>query len=218
MTNQSVALGNAFCQGLSSVAIGTQNYSNGDFSTAMGLHTVADSYCEMAIGRFCKQSGGDANTWRSQDPIFEIGIGTNLLEANALTVLKNGNVGIGKSNPGYLLEMEASGGGHYDSSTHQWVAGSTRAIKQDIKPNSMDLQKVLDQVEVVNYRYKTQVAENPSAPYHIGFIADDTPELLSGTKRDGVQTTDCIGLLLAVVKEQQKEIETLKTEMKELRR
>jgi hypothetical protein len=190
-----------------STAMGGSTTASGSYSTAMGFASSAGSYASVSIGRY-NVGGGTTGSWVGSDPQFEIGVGADVAhKANAMTVLKNGNVGIGKSNPGYLLEMEASGGGHYDASTHQWVAGSTRAIKQDIKPNLMNLQKVLDQVEVVNYRYKTQVAENPDAPYHIGFIADDTPELLSGTKHDGMQMTDCIGLLLAVVKEQQKTVE-----------
>jgi hypothetical protein len=208
----SIALGyDCRCYGVESFATGHQSFSYGKFSAAVGLYSRANSYCDMAIGRYNLAGSGTADSWVSTDPLFEIGNGADAsTRANAVTVLKNGNVGIGSATPLYLLEMEASGGGYYNATTHSWAAGSTRAIKQDIRPNSMDLQEVLDQVSVVNYRYRSEVAENPDAPYHIGFIADDTPRLLSGMKHDGMQMTDCIGLLLAVVKEQQKEIESLK--------
>ena len=77
---------------------------------------------------------------------------------------------------------------------------------------------IMDQVDVMNYRFYTQVDENPDAPYYIGFIAEDTPALLSGRNQDGLATGDCIGFLMAVVKEQQKQIESLKAEMDEVRR
>jgi len=71
----------------------------------------------------------------------------------------------------------------------------------------------LSDVQIVKYRYKTEAAENSDAPYHVGFIAEDTPEILSGKDRNSMSTGDCIGLLLAVVKEQQKDIEMLKRRM-----
>jgi hypothetical protein len=180
---------------------------------------------KLTTNKLYNVGGGSAVGWIETDPLFEIGRGSSITPRNVVTVLKNGNVGIGTATPGYLLQMESSGGGYYNELTHAWVDGSTRAIKQDIRPNSMDLREVLDQVSVVNYRYKAEVKENPDAPYHIGFIADDTPELLSGTKHDGMQMNDCIGLLLAVVQEQQKaveeqqrRIEDLESEIKAMKR
>jgi hypothetical protein len=76
----------------------------------------------------------------------------------------------------------------------------------------------LSDLQIVKYRFKTEVAENSDAPFHVGFIAEDTPAILSCKDRNSIATGDCIGLLLAVVKEQQKELVTLKAEMKELRR
>jgi hypothetical protein len=174
----------------------------------------------LAIGQF-NIGGGTAGSWVGTDPLFEIGIGMDIGQSarNAVTVLKNGNVGIGDATPDYLLDMEADGvGGYYSASDHQWHGGSSRQLKRDIAPNDLDVQSILNDVRIVKYRFNTEVAENPNAPYHIGFIAEDTPEMLSGKDRNSMATGDCIGLLLAMVKEQQKEIETLKAEMKDLRR
>jgi hypothetical protein len=136
---------------------------------------------------------------------------------NIISFAGNGNVGIGNDNPDQLLRMESSGGGYYDAGTNQWVGGSSRVSKRDIKPNEMNLKRILDSVDIVNYRFKDQVAADPEAPYHIGFIAEDTPELLSGEKRDGLATGDCIGLLLGVVKEQQTQIERLSREVEAIK-
>ena len=204
--------------GMGSTAMGMVSHAAAYASTAMGNQIEAEAYCSVAIGQY-NVGGGAPNYWSGSDPVFEIGIGDgNMTRKNAMTVLQNGNVGIGNATPGNLLTMEESGGGWYSASDHQWHNASSRAIKRDIQPNIMDVRQILDQVEVVNYRYKTEVQEDPDAPYHIGFIADDTPELLSGKKHDGMATGDCIGLLLAAVKEQQKRIESLESEIRAIKR
>ncbi len=111
-----------------------------------------------------------------------------------------GYVGIGSSNPVHLLDMENGGGGYYSSSDHQWHNGSTAAIKQDISSLSFDPFDILSKVDVKQYRYKTEAAMNENAPYHVGFIAEQTPTLLTGEKQNSMATGDCIGLLLACVK------------------
>jgi hypothetical protein len=58
----------------------------------MGYNTVAVSY-STAIGRY-NVGGGDPTTWVATDPLFEIGNGTFSAKNNALTILKNGNIGI----------------------------------------------------------------------------------------------------------------------------
>ena len=134
-----------------------------------------------------------------------------------MTVLKNENVGIGNTNPGYLLTMEASSGGYYNESTNMWVNGCSRVSKQDILPNDLDVFSILEDLDVVKYRFKEEVAGNPEAAFHIGFVAEDAPELLAGKNHDGMQTGDCIGLLLAVVKEQQIIINNMQKEIDELK-
>ena len=80
--------------------------STGDFSTAMGWFTKAESLGSTAIGRY-NIGGGNPNSYVTTDPLFEIGIGlTDISRANAFTVLKNGNVGIGTNSPGYILDVE----------------------------------------------------------------------------------------------------------------
>ncbi len=122
---------------------------------------------------------------------------------NLMTVRGDGNVGIGNEDPGALLTMEASGGGYYSSTDHSWHNGSSRKIKDDIRPNELDVLKVLDEVKIVNYRFKSEGTRAEAAPFHIGFIAEEAPELLTGKGKNSMATGDCIGFLLAVVKEQQ---------------
>ena len=75
------------------------------YSIAIGNAVRAQSFASMAVGRY-NVGGGSATSWLSSDPIFEIGIGTGpSSRANAMTVRKNGNVGIGTTFPGARLHV-----------------------------------------------------------------------------------------------------------------
>ncbi|MFA6232963.1 MAG: tail fiber domain-containing protein [Bacteroidota bacterium] len=104
----STAMGNgATASGTASTAMGEQSVASGSNATAMGYSTLASSYATTSLGRY-NLGGGNSTSWVSTDPLFEIGIGTgSSARANALTVLKNGNVGIGLHNP--AAELEVSG-------------------------------------------------------------------------------------------------------------
>ncbi len=105
-----VALGYDNIAGDYATAFGTATVAGGTSSTSMGYLTRADSYISTAIGRF-NIGGGSPTLWTETDPLFEIGIGTGPSvpeRKNALTVLKNGNVGIGTITPGALLHVKGS--------------------------------------------------------------------------------------------------------------
>ncbi|MDC0201830.1 tail fiber domain-containing protein [Flavobacteriales bacterium] len=85
--------------GLYSTAMGNNTDATGDYSTAMGNNTEASGVYSTAMGRY-NVGGGDSINWVVTDPLFEIGNGAdNNNRSNALTVLKNGNVGIGTHTP-----------------------------------------------------------------------------------------------------------------------
>ncbi|MFC1617010.1 hypothetical protein ACFL2K_02205, partial [Candidatus Margulisiibacteriota bacterium] len=98
----SVAIGyESTASGESSLAIGEGTTAEGYAASALGLGTKAESYASFVIGRFNVTSGSYNKTaWAATDPLFVIGNGASgISEANALTVLKNGNVGIASLNP-----------------------------------------------------------------------------------------------------------------------
>ncbi len=107
----STALGTAtLASGNFSTAMGFYSKARGSSTTAMGYDTDAPSYCETVVGAY--------NTiyvplgeyeWKPTDRLFVIGNGTGSLRSDALTVLKNGNVGIGTSTPNAKLEVLTSG-------------------------------------------------------------------------------------------------------------
>jgi len=99
---------NTIASGTNSTAIGTNTTASGAYSTSMGSHTTAASYFSTAIGRY-NVGNGSATSWVATDPIFEIGIGTGAgSKTNAVTVLKNGNVGVGTTSPDATLEVSGS--------------------------------------------------------------------------------------------------------------
>lgn len=99
--NGSVALGN------NSFAMGNHVTTIGNNAMALGNNTIAQSFREMAMGNFPEYyiPISTAN-WVWEDRLLVIGNGTGEgSRSNALTLLKNGNLGIGSSNPTQRLEV-----------------------------------------------------------------------------------------------------------------
>lgn len=113
-TTASGAWASALCKettasGEASFSAGAYTIASGAFSTAFGNVSKAESYVSTAIGRF-NIGGGNATTWIETDPLFEIGNGDFSKSSNAVTVLKNGKVGIGTNSTTYRVEIKAETG------------------------------------------------------------------------------------------------------------
>ncbi len=92
--------GNTTASGTYSTSMGSYTTASGGISTSMGYRTNAESYASVAIGRY-NVGGGYPTFWFGSDPVFEIGIGSSdASKKNAMTVLKNGSVGINTTAPG----------------------------------------------------------------------------------------------------------------------
>ncbi|HEY0029315.1 MAG TPA: hypothetical protein VGC65_01055 [Bacteroidia bacterium] len=111
----------SFATGSGTVASGAYSSSfgyhptaSGQSAIAAGTYTTAQSFSSFVIGRYNKTGTYSATTWVGTDPVFVIGngTGTGTFARNAVTVLKNGNVGIGTellSNPNnYRLAVNGS--------------------------------------------------------------------------------------------------------------
>ena len=91
-----------------SVAMGYGSEASGVLSTAMGISTTAQALGSVVLGRLNVISG-TKDEWIEEDPIFVIGNGRyDWDRSNAMTVLKNGNVGIGTTSPSEELEVEGN--------------------------------------------------------------------------------------------------------------
>ncbi len=88
--------------------------AKGDFSAAIGEGVNASSFSMEALGRLNMDLGGSLTYWVDTDPLFVIGNGyyysnpfpDGVVKKNAVTVLKNGNVGINSPDPGHKLHVE----------------------------------------------------------------------------------------------------------------
>ncbi len=131
----STSMGNgSIASGFTSTSMGLGTLASGDYSTAMGQSNTAMGIGATATGgstaangnysfsggeqTFAKARGSftvglwndivdipNPNTTSLNDRIFQIGNGTSSVRSNALTVLRNGNVGIGIIDPLFKLDM-----------------------------------------------------------------------------------------------------------------
>jgi len=113
--NYSTSMGNGTSAvGTASTAMGGTTEAIGDSSTTMGMYTSAEGQASIAMGIGTNSRpfasfvmgryniiSGSPNTWEGSEPVFVIGNGADdSNRSNALTVLKNGNLGIATSEPG----------------------------------------------------------------------------------------------------------------------
>lgn len=208
--------------GANSTAMGSYTIASGENSTAMGQNTTARAMGSVVIGRY-NIIAGSPNAWQENDTLFVIGNGTSDATAdrsNAMTVWKNGNVGIGTASPGYKLHVVGTAGLSTGSS---WTNASDIRLK-DIKGEYSKGLKELSQLRPVNFRYKVDNPRGlPSDEDYIGFVAQEVkevfPEAVSEAE-DGYLDFNIHAVNVAVVnaiKEQQQLIEELQAEVEALK-
>lgn len=98
--------------GFGSFASGYNSIASGHSSTVFGKDNIAQSYNSFVLGAYNYNSGTyDPNAWVGTDPLLIIGNGTSTsARSNAVTVLKNGNTGIGTYNPAATLHVAKTTG------------------------------------------------------------------------------------------------------------
>ena len=120
-----------------------------------------------------------------------------------------GNLGIGTTSPSYPLQM---GSGAYVSTGGVWTNASSREYKTDIKQLTAErAMDTLTQLRPVEFAYKADSQEK-----HVGFIAEDAPELVASKDRKGMSSMDVVAVLTKVVQEQQRTITELSKQMAQL--
>jgi hypothetical protein len=114
----------------------------------------------------------------------------------------NGNVGFGAvptTNP-----LTFANGAYLTAGGH-WQDASSREYKQNIEALSGEkAMRALDALYPVTYNYKIDPAEK-----HVGFIAEDVPDLVAAKDRKSLSPMDIVAVLTKVVQEQNKTIEAL---------
>ena len=121
-----------------SMAIGAKTTSSGQYSLAMGYDNTAQSFAENTLGMFnTSYTPSSTNSWVAEDRLLSVGNGSSSgNRSNALTILKNGNLGLGTETPdttfhlvgkmkyqdgtqanGYVLTSDANGNASWAANT-----------------------------------------------------------------------------------------------------
>jgi len=105
---QAIAIGtSSVASGEGAITLATVSNASGNYAMAFGSGTRAPSYRETAMGIFNTDYTPSSTTnFVNSDRLFVIGNGTGSLgRSDAVTVLKNGNTGIGTSAPQERLHI-----------------------------------------------------------------------------------------------------------------
>ncbi len=126
-------------------------------------------------------------------------------KTDLLTIKNKGNVGIGTSEPSEKLE----------------VAGNVKCVKlletssRESKENIAELSgkeavETLKNLNPVKFNFKADSDKN----LHLGFIAEDVPELVATSDRKALSPMDIVAVLTQALKEQQNTISALAEKVK----
>ena len=134
-----------FATGEMSTAIGFNTLATGDNTTSMGSVTEAQAYSSFAIGAYNIVSG-TKGSWVTTDPLFVVGNGADINNKNnALTLLKNSNLGLNTATPQYQLTFKDDLGdkislyyGNTSNTTNHYGIGIQAAKFQLFTPSDDD--------------------------------------------------------------------------------
>jgi len=128
-----------------------------------------------------------------------------------MAIDSSGYVGIGRRSPSYPLHMAS---GAYVTTGGVWTNASSREYKKEIKDlTSVEAMDTLKGLNPVKFSYKASSDER-----HVGFIAEDVPELVASKDKKGMSSMDVVAVLTKVVQEQQKTIAELSKKLDKLER
>jgi hypothetical protein len=120
-----------------------------------------------------------------------------------------GFIGLGVANPTSPIHHSS---GAILTAGGTWQNGSSRDIKQDIVDlNADEAMTTLRGLDPVKYAYKVDPKE-----HHVGFIAEDVPDLVAAQDRKSLSPMDIVAVLTKVVQEQQKTIDKLTERLNQL--
>jgi len=212
----SIAFGSSAANGDISGAIGNGNVVDGDSAFAAGALLEAPSFAEIALGfQSTTYVAASSTTTNGADRILTVGNGAGSTHSDALTILKDGHVGIGIDNyeatetAGFLLEVgdstysantgrlrveNVSGTCDIDPTVGTLACSSDSRRKKEINTIQDSLSKVLG-LRSVQYRWNSDTED---APLRFGFIAQELeqifPELVI-TDADGMKSVAYTNLI-----------------------
>ncbi|UBM58363.1 tail fiber domain-containing protein [Marinilongibacter aquaticus] len=233
----SLALGTANRpSGIQSTDIGTGNSTHSDKGASIGLGLVNNSFGAVVTGLYNDSLSTNLSgvalskeAYKSADPVFLVGNGKGENErSNALSVFKNGKVGLGTNSPTELLDVNGNARFRNIPITQaKYVLGVTlngtltlvSEVSQPgylpsdsrLKTNVEDISDPLEKVAKMKghyFEYKSN-----SGQRHVGLIAQEVeqivPEVVKTDEITGFKSVnyqELVGLLIEAVKSQQNTI------------
>jgi hypothetical protein len=170
------------------------HYSNAELPVYLfgAASTSTNNYVALGGGNTIGNAATQIDLYTAEDTTTPVG-------TPRLTIISNGNVGIGTQSPAYPLQM--AGGAYTNGSS--WIDASSREYKNNIEDLSTEeALEAIKELNPVKYAYKTDQTEK-----RVGFIAEEVPELISMKDRKGLSPMDIVAVLTKVVQEQQKIIQ-----------
>jgi hypothetical protein len=190
------------------------------FNTAslnFGVLNAATTNTENLVG-----IGGGASGFSAATSVFFSTAANNNTDTGTerMRITSNGRVGIGTASPDQLLSVN---GDASKTGGNTWLAFSDRRLKNIKSPFTTGLSAVM-KLQPVRYEYKSDnVLGLKSEGEHIGFGAQDVqkviPEAVTANSQGYLMLNSdpIIWTMLNAIKEQQKEIQQLKQEVRRLR-
>ena len=123
-------------------------------------------------------------------------VADQVTQAFRFTIINNGNVGINDQSPSERLSV----GGNIKA-TGTITQGSSRELKEDITViSTKEAIETLQGLNPIKFKYKAE----DSGEEHLGFIAEDVPDLVAFKDRKQLSSMDMTAVLVKVVQEQQR--------------
>ncbi len=177
--------------------------------------------------RFRTSGGGPTQSWLFQNNAtsgvfairdetgvaspFRINPGAN---ENTLNLDADSQVAINRSsatNPLHVGTDGTNGNGAFLSAGGVWTNASSREFKDEIvELTAEEAMAALEDLEAVKFRYKG------GEERHVGFIAEEVPELVASPDRQYLSSMDIVAVLARAVQEQQRELTALQQRLREL--
>lgn len=114
---------------------------------------------------------------------------------------------IGMEGPSYFTPAGSDLKTTYNLYAPGFCQDSLRALKKNIEAFDSSAVDIINCAKVVTFKYKADKEEAK----HIGIIADESPNEMTGLHHNVMDTNSCVGLLLKAVQELSKEVEYLKS-------
>ena len=123
-------------------------------------------------------------------------------------------VGIGTSKPEKTLDVSGDARITGTITATTVTQTSSRALKENIAEiSAQEAVSALANLNPIKFNFKSDDAKK----LHVGFIAEDVPELVAMADRETLSSMDIVAVLTKVVQEQQQQISQLVTEVNALK-